>query len=192
LTEFSLGDFPVAVAALLAHVSPDRVFPNVGLVVIALASVSRTRVEQIVGRVTRAAPGKSVGRVLDYGGHGERFGSFMFDYTEAIEFDRRAKREKRNVEIKAALREGRTSMLTIRSDVFADFEQGKIELLAFFAEERRARSDDRAYVLLTVATSAGILEPYWLPSHEYNIGKTLSFLASLKYDTTKNVCRSTG
>jgi superfamily II DNA or RNA helicase len=63
--------------------------PAVSLVVIGFGTASRSKFEQMCGRAQRVFEGKTAAWVLDYGGHGQRFGSANWDWPAAIEFDRR-------------------------------------------------------------------------------------------------------
>jgi superfamily II DNA or RNA helicase len=61
--------------------------PNIALVVIAFATASRSKFEQMTGRAQRVLEGKGAALCLDYGRHGERFGSANWDYQAALAFD---------------------------------------------------------------------------------------------------------
>ena len=152
---------------------------------IGFASLSRTRIEQIAGRVMRVAPGKRSARVLDYGGHGKRFGSLNFDFDEALAFDRRAREQRQaSTMIEAIGRGGRSAArVQMRPDVLHDFVEDSLEVIAVYCQAKTA-FDGRSYVLLHVITPQGVLSP-WLGSAEYQtaVWKTKEILSALGIET---------
>jgi hypothetical protein len=112
--------------------------PAIALAVIAFATTSRSKYEQICGRAQRVFPGKTAGWVLDYGGHGQRFGSANWDYLEAIEFDRREKLRIPAEELAEAIRAGRHDpRCEVRPDNFQDFFESAVELFDIVLESTR-------------------------------------------------------
>jgi Helicase conserved C-terminal domain len=106
--------------------------PECGLIILSFASLSRARIEQLVGRGMRAYPGKAACYILDFGGNSRRFGSFNWDYPEAIEFDRvRIEKARLANTLVEVSREGgpRTTLNEIRPDNWANFESGTFEIV---------------------------------------------------------------
>jgi hypothetical protein len=66
---------------------------------------------------------------LDYGGHGQRFGSANWDYLEAIEFDRREKLRIPAEELAEAIRAGRHDpRCEVRPDNFLNLFEATVDL----------------------------------------------------------------
>ncbi len=103
--------------------------PSIALVVIGFGTASRAKYEQMCGRAQRWLLGKSVAWVLDYGGHGLRFGSPNWDWAAAIEFDRREKLRIPAAELAARIERGeRDPKCEVRPDNFMDFSEGTLDL----------------------------------------------------------------
>jgi hypothetical protein len=103
--------------------------PNISLVVIGFGTASRSKYEQMCGRAQRVLAGKTVAWVLDYGGHGLRFGSANWDWPEAIEFDRREKLRVPAEEVAKDIRTGRHDpKCEVRPDNFLDLFEATLDL----------------------------------------------------------------
>jgi len=103
--------------------------PAISLVVIGFGTASRSKYEQMCGGAQRVFPGKTAAWCLDYGGHGRRFGSANWDYSEAIEFDRIEKLRIPAAELAAAIRTGRADpKCETRPDGLMDFVEGEFDL----------------------------------------------------------------
>jgi superfamily II DNA or RNA helicase len=177
--KFRAGELPGVCSVMTIDRGYDH--PEVGLVVIAFASISRTRVEQIAGRVMRVAPGKTSARLLDYGEHGKRFGSFNFDYEEAIAFDRKRKAERETAKKVERLKVSapRTHLINPYARGWFDFTEAELPIEALSVEPRVARKDGRRFVYVHVLTPNGWLERHWLGSADYNGFKAKEFLDAL-------------
>jgi Helicase conserved C-terminal domain len=143
----------------VACISRGHDFPRVALAIIGFATVSRSRFEQISGRVQRVCEGKNGAWLLDYGQHDKRLGGAHFDYDEAIAFDHYERQRAIAEPLIATLREGRPHdpKCAVVPSRFHDLVEKTIPLFAVFPDPRTAR-DGRRYVLAKFVTGLGYIE----------------------------------
>jgi hypothetical protein len=112
--------------------------PAVSLVVVGFGTASRSKYEQICGRAQRVFAGKTAAWVLDYGGHGQRFGSANWDYVEAIKFDRREKLRVPAAELAAQIAFGKHDpKCEVRPDNFMDLTEATVDLFNVIVKPSR-------------------------------------------------------
>jgi superfamily II DNA or RNA helicase len=107
--------------------------PCTRFIIFSFATRSRSRAEQLVARGQRAHPDKEACFILDYGGNCKRFGSFDWDYPQAIAYDTRRRREEQNrkqlEKIRPAFERGeRNTLAEIRPDTWLGFEEDVFEI----------------------------------------------------------------
>jgi superfamily II DNA or RNA helicase len=112
--------------------------PSIALVVIGFGTASRSKYEQMCGRAQRVFSGKIAAWVLDYGGHGQRFGSANWDWPEAIEFDRREKLRLPAAELAAQIASGRHDpKCEVRPDNFMNLTETTVDLFSLIIRQSR-------------------------------------------------------
>ncbi len=141
----------------VAKVNRGFDLPSISLVVIGFGTASRSKFEQMCGRAQRVFAGKAAAWLLDYGRHGERFGSANWDYPEAIEFDRREKLRAPTVDMAASIRAGkRDPKCECRPDNYQDLTEDLVDLFDVIAKPARSG----AGVNLYYAHSLGFTHQY--------------------------------
>jgi Helicase conserved C-terminal domain len=113
--------------------------PNIALVVIGFGTASRAKYEQMCGRAQRVLEGKTAAWVLDYGGHGKRFGSANWDWPTALEFDRREKLRVPAEELAAQIASGKHDpKCEVRPDNFMDLTEATVDLFKLVVKPARS------------------------------------------------------
>jgi DNA repair protein RadD len=132
----------------VAKVNRGFDLPNISLVVIGFGTASRSKYEQMCGRAQRVFQGKTCAWVLDYGRHGERFGSANWDAPVAIEFDRREKLRNPAEELAATIRAGRADpKCEMRPDNFLDVTEVTTDLFEIVAKPSRSGNGVNLYFI---------------------------------------------
>jgi hypothetical protein len=125
--------------------------PSIALAVIGFGTASRSKFEQMCGRAQRIFSDKTAAWLLDYGAHGQRFGSANWDYPEALEFDRREKLRVPATELIEAIRTGRRDpKCEVRPDNFLDLVEAAVDLFDVIAKPFRSMKGTDGAILYYV------------------------------------------
>ena len=158
--------------------------PAVSLVVIGFGTASRAKFEQMCGRAQRVFEGKTAAWVLDYGGHGQRFGSANWDWPAAIEFDRREKLRLPAAKLAGLIVVDRHDpKCEVRPDNFMDLSEATIDLFDVVVK----RSRNGKGVRLFYVHGLGYTEQYVHANTEW----TARFSAFFRCARISNICSPT-
>jgi Helicase conserved C-terminal domain len=144
----------------VAKVNRGFDLPSISLVVIGFGTASRSKYEQMCGRAQRMFEGKTAAWVLDYGGHGVRFGSANWDWPEAIEFYRREKLRVPAEELAEAIRAGRRDpKCEVRPDNFMDLFEETVDLFYVILKPARNGRSVHIHYVNSLGDSVQTLHP---------------------------------